>query len=542
MNECRCPAFFYGIVYFSRLLNLQGVYVRVILSLIKRPILIVNQVERMVFLLLHKKWIGGALATATLAVTLFVSAMPSGQPVMAGKENGYYGKQAKYVFYFIGDGMAMPQIDSTQIFKGALNSTNPMNKEKVNFASFPYQGMQATYSANTFITESAAAGTALATGHKTNNDVLGVDPTKQIKYTSMAELARDKGMKVGIVSSVSIDHATPGAFYAHQSSRKNLYEIGVELANSNFDYFAGGGFLQPTGKKKDKESVLSIAQQKGYKVVNDENAIRSLQAKDGKVIAIQPELAGEEAMQYDIDRGSRLSLADFTRKGIEMLENPNGFFMMVEGGKIDWSCHANDAATTVRDVMAFEQAISEALAFYAKHPDETLIVVTGDHETGGMTIGFAGTEYATAFNKLTTQNLSFEEFDKLIKNYRSTVGAEEANLDDWLPVLAQRFGLTDLTDFDKARLSAALAASMVDPKQRTKDEQSYLLYGTYEPFSVTATHILNQKAGIGWTTYAHTGVSIPVFAQGVGGEQFQGSYDNTDVAKKVMNAMGVQFQ
>lgn len=490
----------------------------------------------------RKKCLGGVMAAVMLATALFISAMPASQPAIAGVEDGYYGKHPKYVFYFIGDGMAMSQIDATQIFKGALTSTDPMKKEKVNFAAFPYQGMQATYSANSFITESAAAGTALATGHKTNNDVLGVDPTKKIKYVSMAEMARDKGMKVGIVTSVSIDHATPGAFYAHQSSRKNLYDIGLELANSDFDYFAGGGFLQPTGKKKDQTSVVEIAQQKGYKVVNDQDAILNLQPKDGKVIAIQPDLAGDEAMQYEIDRAGRLSLADFTRKGIEMLDNQKGFFMMVEGGKIDWSCHANDAATTTRDVMAFEDAIREALAFYANHPDETLIVVTGDHETGGMTIGFAGTDYATSFSKITKQNLSYEEFDKLIKNYRNAVGADNAALEDWLPVLADRFGLTELTDYDRSRLSAALAASMLDPKQRTKDEQSYLLYGTYEPFSVTVTHILNQKAGIGWTTYAHTGVSIPVFAQGVGGALFQGSYDNTDVAKKMMNVMGVQFQ
>jgi alkaline phosphatase len=246
-------------------------------------------------------------------------------------------------------------------------------------------------------------------------------------------------------------------------------------------------------------------------------------------------------MPYDIDRTSeQVTLADFTKKGIELLDNPQGFFMMVEGGKIDWSSHANDAATTVRDVLAFDDAINEALKFYAKHPNETLIIVTGDHETGGMTIGFAGTEYETFFSKINKQAMSFEAFDQKIKNYRETIGAQNANLNDWLPVLANDFGLNDLTDYDKTRLNDALAASMVDPKKRAKDPSSYLLYGTYEPFSVTVTHILNQKAGIGWTTYAHTGVAIPVYAQGTGGELFQGYYDNTDIAKKIMNIMGVK--
>jgi len=482
-------------------------------------------------------WMYGVSA---LILVMLAAALPAQQLANAGVDNAHYGKKAKYVFYFIGDGMAMPQVNATEIYKGTLANRDPMYKEKINFAAFPYLGMQATHSANTFITESAAAGTALATGNKTNNDVLGVDPTKTIKFKSMAEMAKEKGMKVGIVSSVSIDHATPAAFYAHQPTRKNYYEIGVELANSGFDYFAGGGFLAPTGPNKDKTSVLEVAKQQGYKIINNQADFMNLTPQSGKIIAIQPDLAAEQAMQYDIDRTSQLSLADFTRKGIEMLDNPNGFFMMIEGGKIDWACHANDAVTSMRDVLSLENAVNEALKFYAKHPNETLIVVTGDHETGGMTIGFAGTEYSTAFSKMSKQNISFEEFDKKIKAYRNLVGEQGANLNDWLPVLAENYGLTDLTEYDRSRLNTALAASMIEPKQRSKDEHSYLLYGTYEPFSVTITHILNQKAGIGWTTYAHSGVAVPVYAQGVGGELFQGYYDNTDVAKKIMNILGVK--
>ena len=409
----------------------------------------------------------------------------------------------------------------------------------MNFTAFSHQGVQRTQSADTFITESAAAGTALATGNKTNNDILGMDPTKSVKFKTMAEMAKEKGMKVGIVSSVSLDHATPGAFYAHQPTRKNYYEIGQEMINSNFDYFAGGGLLAPTGKKKDQPNLLDIAKQKGYQVALSIEEIQKIGRGSGKTIAIAPNLAAEEAMSYEIDRGEKVSLAEFTRKGIEVLDNQNGFFMMVEGGKVDWACHANDAATTVKDVMAFEEAIAEALKFYAKHPDETLIVVTGDHETGGMTIGFAGTGYKTFFSKLGGQTLSYEEFDKQIKTYRDQVGASNANLDDWLPALANQFGMNELTAYEKNRLAQALAFSMIDPKKRPADEETTLAYGPYEPFSVTVTHLLNQRAGIGWTTYAHTGVAVPVYAQGTGSGVFDGYYDNTDVAKKMMNIMGV---
>lgn len=489
-----------------------------------------------------RKWLGAALLIFAFVATLLAAAMPKTSPATAGVDNGYYGKKAKYVFYFIGDGMAMAQINAAEIFKGTMTGSNPMNRVPVNFATFPFQGMQTTHSANTFITESAAAGTALATGHKTNNDVLGMDAGKTVKFKTMAELAKEKGLKVGIVTSVSLDHATPGAFYAHEPTRKNYYEIGLAMADSGFDYFAGGGLLAPAGPGKDKPNVLDIARQKGYKVVNSREAIAGLGKADGRVIAINPVLANEEALEYEIDRTDQLSLADFTRKGIELLDNPAGFFLMVEGGKVDWAAHANDAATTIRDVLAFEAAIGEALRFYASHPDETLIVVTGDHETGGMSIGFAGTEYQTFFAKLGRQALSFEEFDKQIKAYRQSTAAADASLADWLPVLVERFGLDGLTDYERDRLQSALAATMVDPKKRNKDPYSYLLYGTYEPFSVTVTHLLNQRAGIGWTTYAHTGVAVPVFAQGTGGSLFQGYYDNTDIAKKIMNVMGVQPQ
>ena len=159
-----------------------------------------------------------------------------------------------------------------------------------------------------------------------------------------------------------------------------------------------------------------------------------------------------------------------------------------------------------------------------------------------MSIGFAGTEYQTFFSKINKQTLSYEEFDKQVRAYRATTAPADATLEDWLPILADKFGLTDLTEYDRSRLSSALAAGMIEPKKRGKDPQSSILYGSYEPFSVTVTHILNQKAGIGWTTYAHTGVAVPVYAQGVGGDSFQGYYDNTDVAKKLMGIMGVQYQ
>ena len=234
------------------------------------------------------KWISAGVMTVVLAAALLAAALPQQKTAQAGAENGYYGKKAKYVFFFIGDGLATPQINSAEIYKGTQEGSGPMAKGRLNLTGLPHLGVQTTQAANTFITESAAAGTALATGNKTNNDILGMDPSKTKKFKSMAEMAKEKGMKVGIVSTVSLDHATPGAFYAHEPTRNNYYEIGLALANSGFDYFAGGGLLAPTGKQKDRPDVLEIARKNGYQVVNDAAGISALSKNSGKVIAIAP--------------------------------------------------------------------------------------------------------------------------------------------------------------------------------------------------------------------------------------------------------------
>ncbi|QSZ27637.1 alkaline phosphatase [Aceticella autotrophica] len=481
--------------------------------------------------------------------------------------NSYSGKPAKYVFLFIGDGMGMPQVSSAEIYKGSIAKSDNPNIKKLDFTQFPAQGMQTTYEADSFIPDSASTGTSIATGFKTNDGIIAMDPSKKIKYTSTAEKAKANGMKVGIVSSVSIDHATPAVFYAHNPSRNNYYDIAMELTKSNFDYFAGGGFLQPKGKNGDKPDVIEEAKKNGYKYVTTKEDFQKLDSKSGKVIAVNPVLDKAKALPYSINNNQNsLTLADFTKKGIELLDNPKGFFMMVEGGKIDWSGHANDAATNIYDTMALDNAVAEAMKFYDKHPDETLIVVTADHETGGMTIGFAGTKYETYYDILANQKISYDEFDKKVEEYKKSHTPENAKIEDLLPLIKENFGLTVLTpdektalenkakngdkeaakqlqlalnDQDLNSLKAALALNMKDKKERGNDQQTYLLYGGYEPLSVTLTHILNQKAGIGWTSYSHTGVPVPVYAKGVGQELFQGYYDNTDIAKKFLAVMGV---
>jgi len=465
-------------------------------------------------------------------------------------------RRPKYVFLFIGDGMASVQIHAAEAYlanKVARDEEGGTEKAKLlSLSQLPIQGMQRTFPWNSLITDSAPAATAIATGHKTADGVIAMDPTKTQELETIAEAAKAKGMKVGIVSSVSIDHATPAAFYAHEPSRNNYHYIGHDLVASGFDYFGGGGFVDPNGTRSGvtpKGNVLEAAAAAGYTIADSRGEFEAL-APGGRALAINPVLDSSQALYYEIDRvraaddDSHMSLAEFTQKGIELLahrSNRKGFFMMVEGGKIDWACHANDARTSIDDVLAFDDAVKVAVDFMAKHPRETLIVVTGDHETGGMSIGWAGTGYASHFEKLEAQKVSYLEFDKRIKAV-SSQGTPPASLidstldEDMLELLGLDYA--SLTVFEKERLDQAYQKAMFATSTNTSEEDS-LLYGSYNPLSVTITHILNNRAGIGWTSFAHTAVPVPVLAGGIGSERFAGYYDNTDLARKLAQVMGV---
>jgi len=493
------------------------------------------------------------LITAVMVFTSF------GLQAQASETNNYQGHAPKYIFYFIGDGMGLSQANATEAYLGAMAKCNGI--EKLAFSKFPNQGFYTTYATNRFITGSAAAGTALSTGHKTSINTIGMDANKQIPYKNIAEMARDKGYKVGIVSSVSIDHATPATFYAHQPTRNLYYKISLDLSKSGFNYFAGGGFKHPQGDgkindkntmanfgmgnsdqiKEKKTNSMDIAISKGYRIVNSLNDFRALKKGDDKIIAIAPDLAGGKALPYAIDQDSLvdISLGEFTQKGIELLDNPNGFFMMVEGGKIDWACHANDAATVVKEVLQFNNAVSKAIAFYSQHPNETLILVAGDHETGGMALGFSGSHYDSEFALLQYQNISYENFTKIMNTYRID-NRGHYKFQEALALAKTHFGLGDpakgleLTKFEMQQMQDAFKQSMKKKPNKKNKDQYYLLYGSYDPFTTTLCHILSQKAGIGWTSFSHTATPIPVRAMGVGANLYNGFFDNTDIPKKLM--------
>lgn len=453
------------------------------------------------------------------------------------------GKPARYVFVFVGDGLGIPHRQAPEAFLAAMEG-KAYGDVKMTMNTFPAQGVTTTYANDRFIIGSAASATALASGFTTNIGFIGMGPDLR-PVRSIAQMAKEKGMKVGIVSSVSIDHATPAAFYANQSHRSMYHEIAHDLADSGFDYFGGGGLKDPEGKKSKapKGDALEKARSKGYTIATDRKSFEKVKPGQ-KLIAWNAKLPDGKALPYAMDAsGEDISLAEFTRKGIELLNNSKGFFMMVEGGKIDWASHANDAAATIHDTLAFDAAIDEALAFAKKHPKDTLIVVTGDHECGGMSIGFAGTQYESAHEILKNQKISFQRFEDMLADYRKSHQGN-VSFEDMIPLVEANFGLMfdgtgpmGLKDYEIRSLKEAFLHSMAGLREKGQGE-SYLLYGDYDPFSIKVTHILNQKAGIAWTSYSHTGSPVITSAMGVGEEVFNGYYHQSDLGKKLLSTMG----
>ena len=505
-----------------------------------------------------------ALTTAALAGCAANAAAPTDDQntVAAATMSNETGKTPKYVFLFIGDGMSYPQIQSTSDYLGALNDEDYWQAqpslddnqgaildgpEYLNFMNFEGVGTAVTFDSNSFAPDSASTATSIATGHKTYSGSINVDETGTVEYETIAEqLKAQKGYEIGVITSVNLNHATPAAFYAHQASRSSYYEIGLEMVESDFDYFAGGGLLDPTGSEGDQTDLYQLAQEAGYTVARTYAEADAISADTDKAIIIEENLADSDAIPYEIDRTDDMwSLADYVEKGIEVLDNDTGFFMMCEGGKIDWACHANDAGSSIHDTQALADAVQVAIDFAKEHADETLILVTGDHETGGLTIGFAGTDYDTYLDLLENQKISYAKFDS---DYVASYKENKTPFEDVLSDIEELFGLKAqgaaddklvLTEYEMEQLRAAYEKSVNGTAASQYEQEEYVLYGTYEPLSVTITHIINNKSGISFTSYSHTGLPVAVLAEGVGAENFSGYYDNTQIYEKMADLLNI---
>ncbi len=422
----------------------------------------------------------------------------------------------KYIFLFIGDGMSTPQRMVANEYARATGHGD------LTLNALPNQGTTRTCSANSIVTDSAAAATAIACGEKTNNGRIGMDAAGTTKLESVAEVARDCGRKVGIITSVTINHATPAGFYGHQQSRGQTYLLGLDLIASNFDYFGGGGLegihTAETKAPFYQGDLYELAAKAGYTVTSTRAQLDALKPGCGKVFA----RGANHSLPYFLDMtDDNMKLADFVTKGIELLEDaPKGFFMMVEGGSIDWCGHANDAATNLSEVLQLDLAVREAMKFAERHPDETLIIVTGDHETGGMTMGFAGTGYAMYVDRLAHQKCSTGAFAGILKNARKA--KPDFSFDDAKALINKYFGF-EFTGDSVMKLNDG----------EIKQLQDAFNSGNNGDVANACRRIISNKAGIGWTSGAHT--ALPVLTTSVGpcSNEFTGFYENTEISRRL---------
>ena len=453
--------------------------------------------------------------------------------------NWSFAQQAKYVFYFIGDGMGVNQVQGTELFQGEMKGEIAI--EPLCFTQFPVSTVATTFSATNGVTDSAAAGTALATGNKTKNGAIGVLKDLETPVNSVAVWAKNSGRKVGVATSVSVDHATPAAFYAHEAGRERYYNIGADLYAAGFDFYAGSDFMEPDNKKdKSAKNLYKMADEYGYSIARGYNDYTKKSAKADKMILFQSEEASSKdrsAIPYAIDRTEKdLTLEEITRSAIDFLSKDlsKGFFLMVEGGKIDWACHSNDAATAFREVQDLDKAIRQAYEFYKQHPDETLIVVTADHETGGIVLGTG--EYRLNLKALDNQKMSESGFTKVLntlrKKYKNNVPWESVKT-----ALKENFGF-----WDEIKLSEEQEKRLVNVYENTLKGQNAKMekseYARDEALAAEAKRIVSEIALIGWTSGGHSAGYVPVFAIGAGAENFSGRLDNTQIPALIAKSAG----
>ncbi|PHB17412.1 alkaline phosphatase [Bacillus pseudomycoides] len=464
---------------------------------------------------LRKKMMGLTLAGIVALGSLGAGSMMNDNEVKA--EATQVGKQPKNVIMMVMDGTSSSATTVARWYKGA-----PLALDQI------VSGGVRTYSAESAITDSAPAATALATGNKSNSSYVGVLPSvvnspglEQIKeedksrpVANVLEGAERSGRATGIIATSEIQHATPAGFSAHHVIRKNFEVIGEQQVYQNIEVVLGGGkaVLQPaasSGIRQDNEDLIKVIQDKGYDFVETKDAL--LNSKSDKIWGS----FSNAALAFDMDREAtspeQPTLSQMTRKAIQTLsKDKDGFFLFVEGSKPDWAAHANDPIGMISDVLAFDAAVAEALQF-AKKDGNTMVIALADHGNSGISIG----------NKNTTKGYDTTPVSAYIaplKKAKMTLeGATNKLKDDLSNIkeVAALYGLDNLTDDEKEKLKAAQKKADVGP---------------------ILTKLLANRANIGFTTGGHTGEDVFLYSYGPG--KPYGFVQNTDIAKTMAKAMG----
>ncbi|MBS4204493.1 alkaline phosphatase [Lederbergia citrea] len=431
---------------------------------------------------LLKKKVISIVAVSTLIIGILLGA--DFQPSSVDAHPAINSGKAKNVIFLIPDGFSASYATNYRWYKGEESAMDSM-----------LVGMHRTYSANSEVTDSAAAGTAMATGEKTNNGMISTSPEGE-KLQTILEAAEKTGKSSGLVATSTITHATPAVFASHVASRADEADIAPQLLENDVDVILGGG------KKYFPDSLLNEAKKSGYNIISDKNDLQKAK-KSKKLIGLFAEDA--LAPELDRDKTDQPSLAEMTDTALNILnKDKDGFFLMIEGSQIDWAGHAHDAAWAMKDTEAFEEAVERAVDF-AKKDKKTLVVIAGDHDTGGMSVGGYG-EYAANLEILRNVTATGDYMASQLNDNRSNVKE-----------IVKKF-----TDLDLSAEEVEKIKTATNPNGAIND-------------------VVSERALVGWTSSAHTGVDIPLYAYGPGSELFSGLHENTDIPKLIAKAMKIQF-
>ena len=420
------------------------------------------------------------------------------------------GKPAKYVFLMIGDGMG-PEF--CRLYLSQFPDSN--------FSKFTTRIPTGTNNIHGRTTDSAASGTALACGIKTNNKAIGVDKDGNPR-SSLARLLQKCDWNIGIISSVGINDATPGAHYGNRKTRSDRSGILADLLASNFDFFGISFYLKPAPEFKPSD-LRKALKRSGYTIANAKN-YKAL--KPGKNVILS-------TTEYSGSKAPETRLADVTAKAAELLSaNGKSFFLMVEGGAIDHCNHRNDSAFAFREMIEFDAAIGEALKFAEKHPDETLIVVTADHDTGGLT-----------FKEPSKLDSKFHLKQKLflagLTSLAVKLKAAKVPAGEIIKKLAAQLGIENITADEQKRLDYACELFLSGKSTKTDKFTASMGYGRYNPLAVEIFRTRDRRNGFFYTTFGHTNAKVTTFTKGPGSENFKAPLENSDIPHRIAAALGM---
>ncbi|MFX0111900.1 alkaline phosphatase [Bacillus pumilus] len=447
------------------------------------------------------------LMSGILAVLVFAALLTSHYvtPVSTNAADKKQTKTPKNVIFIVGDGMGMPVIKAYRTFK-----QEKLGSPKAQTVWDPYLvGMQTTHpdDPRDNITDSAAAATAMATGKKTYNDAIAVNQEKE-PLRSVVEAAKEAQMKTAFVVSSDITDATPAAFGTHNVSRKNKEQIADHFYDEKIggehkvDILLGGGMQY--FDRKDRDLVKEF-EKSGYSILRSKDDLTS--QSSSKMLG----LFQEDELDRAIDRPKHVpTLKAMTQSALAQLnqDNSHGFFMLLEGSTIDSAGHENDVVGAMSEMEDFEKAVQAALQF-AKKDQETLVVITADHATGGFSFGADGMTSETGYKWDPAPILAAKKtpvyMAKKIAGGQSVHDVLHTHID---------FSLTneEISQVEKAAQS-----------------------GKASTIQLSIQHIFDQRSFSGWTTFAHTGEDVPVYAYGPGKAAFQGWIDNTKQGKNLFH-------